>query len=531
MSTKPNTSSNTTERYKAAVREYLRNHGEFVSKEELRANLSLSDWYFDDATFRETFYTSLTHRGQFAASKHIVGHRADRQGFWRPAEAEEDIVFHQQASTKETLTYLAHHRPAGLTAREAKELLARPCYRALDDLVEEDRIVEHYVDDTRCFFHSWENKRDRQVTERKSELVEDISPGDDPADDEYLYLEEILSVMAESAGTSIESTPSPRAAILVMRQLLGDSFRAVERRLHRNHRFQDALEYTDETAVPDQSTMWRAFDDVTPAELRDWLQEMSTELLADADHGGKYAVIDATDIDAWANTRQEIDDGDVEGASWGRHEGSFYGYKAFILVDVAIEQPILIRMETGSRYDSTVSVPLIKEFEQRYDIDELEAVLADAGFDSVENREACQDRLGCPFLHPINPRRSKPLKAIREEIKQIFIDHAEEIDSVDDVFERLSQTTLDEYGVELGNPSDSYIYTAIKERLHRAKRACVERVFSRLQEFAGLNRIRTQKEENVETHVVLSAVALVGTALSAKRQGKPELMRSPSRIL
>ena len=31
--------------------------------------------------------------------------------------------------------------------------------------------------------------------------------------------------------------------------------------------------------------------------------------------------------------------------------------------------------------------------------------------------------------------------------------------------------------------------------------------------------------------MVLSAVALVGTALTAKREGKPELMRSPARIL
>jgi hypothetical protein len=531
MKAKPNKRKNTTERYKAVVREYLRDHKEFASKEELRDKLAVPDWYFDSSTFQEIFYTSLTHRGKYVASKNVIGHRADRQGFWRPEEAEEDIVFHQQEVTKETLTYLACNRPAGLTAKEAKDLLARPCYRALDDLVEEGRIVEESVADTRCFFHPWQDDRETQVSERESEFVEDISPADDPDDHEYLYLDEILDVMTESADESVESIPPTRAATLVLRQLQGDTFRAVERRLRRNDRLQEPLGYDGPTEVPDSTTFWRAHDGVAPDELREWLQEMCAELLAEAEQSGRFAVVDATDVDAWANTRQEIDDGDVEGASWGQHEGSFYGYKAFILVDVAIEQPILIRMETGSRNDSPVSIPLIKEYEQRYDTDKLEAVLADAGFDSAENREACQDRLGCPFLHPINPRRSKPLKTIRDEIKQVFQDNAEEIDSVADVFDRLSQTTLDDYGVELGNPKDSYIYWAIKERLHRAKRACVERVFSRLQEFAGLDRIRTQKEDNVETHVVLSAVALVGTALTAKRVGKPELMRSPSRIL
>ena len=527
----PDKQSNKDTTYKDVVLDYFNRNHCVASKHELRQQLDIPDWYIEQIASSDTFYTSLNHNGRYVASKHLIGHRADREGFWRPSVTEGEAVFHREETTKATLTHLALHRPAGLTASEAKHLLGRSCYRPLDALAANNRIVEEHVGDTRCFFHSWESNRERQRTERKSEAVEDISPSDDPAEDAYLYVEEILSVMRESAAESIGSIPSPRAAILVARQLGADSFRAIERRLHRNHRFQEALDYADPTEIPDSTTIWRAFDEVSSDELRDWLTAMCTELLADAEQSGRYTVVDATDVDAWANTRREIDDGEVEGASWGRHEGSFYGYKAFILVDVAIEQPILIRMETGSQYDSPVMVPLIEEYEERYDTDELEAVLADAGFDSAENRETCRERLGCPFLHPINPRRSKPLKAIRDEIKQIFNDHAEKIDSVDDVFERLTQTTLDDYGVELGNPKDSYIYYAIKERLHRAKRACVERVFARLQEFAGLNRIWTQKDENVETHLVLSAVALVGTALTAKRQGKPELMRSPGRII
>ena len=68
-------------------------------------------------------------------------------------------------------------------------------------------------------------------------------------------------------------------------------------------------------------------------------------------------------------------------------------------------------------------------------------------------------------------------------------------------------------------------------RMHRHLRAGVERVFSRLKSVTGLDRVRARKENNVETHVVLSAVALVVASLTAKRQDEPGLIRSPSRLI
>jgi hypothetical protein len=56
-------------------------------------------------------------------------------------------------------------------------------------------------------------------------------------------------------------------------------------------------------------------------------------------------------------------------------------------------------------------------------------------------------------------------------------------------------------------------------------------VLSRLKSLTGSDRVRARKENNVETHVVLSAVALVAASLTAKRQEKPELTRSPSRLI
>ncbi len=91
----------------------------------------------------------------------------------------------------------------------------------------------------------------------------------------------------------------------------------------------------------------------------------------------------------------------------------------FLVVDAASELPVAITMETGKRNDTVAFEPLI-EFEERYDTDELQAALADAGFDSQGNREFCQDQLDCPLLTSINPRRSSPLATIKEEIKELF---------------------------------------------------------------------------------------------------------------
>jgi len=122
------------------------------------------------------------------------------------------------------------------------------------------------------------------------------------------------------------------------------------------------------------------------------------------------------------------------------------------------------------------------------------------------------------------------LKSIKEEIKQLFEEHGS-FESPYDVLEELPQKLLNDYGVETGTVEETYIFQAVKERMHRDLRSGVERVFSRLKTFTGLNKLKTQKQGNVETHVLLSIVALVTASFTAKKEGKEQLMLSPSRII
>src|SRR6056297_1937783 len=529
-STRSDSSENTAESHKIAVREYLRNHGEVASKQDLRAGTDVPAWYISQISAEDDFYTSLNHNGKYVASKHVIGRRSTHDWFWRPEVDDGIAVFHRKETTKATLKNLAFRRPSGLTPTEANDLLDRQCYRPLRKLAENDEIHAAEQNNTTVYVHSWPSRRDDQLSQRQTDHPTDVTPAD-PAEDGYLYRDELVATFLSVAVSQIQSIPPERAAALVLRQFEGDSFDALERRLRRNHSFREALEYVEPQDVPDGTSLWRAFDDLQPDELCDCLQSMCSEVLADHDHAGEFVVIDGTHIAAWANTREEIENGDVEGASWGHHEGSFYGYKVFLVVDAASELPVAITMETGKRNDTTAFEPLIEDFDERYDTDNLQAALADAGFDSQDNREFCHEELDCPLLTAINPRRSSSLKQIKEEIRQLFKEREEGFDSPYDALEELPQQLLSDYGVEVGSVEETYIFQAIKERMHRHLRAGVERVFSRLKSFTGLDRVRARKEDNVETHVVLSAVALVAASLTAKRHDKPGLIRSPSRLI
>jgi len=317
-----------TTAYKRTVRAYLLTHDEVASKAELRAGTDVPAWYINQIGSTEMFYTSLNQNRQYVASKHIIGHRSTHDGFWRPDVDDGVAVFHRKETTKATLKHLAFNRPSGITSPEATDLLGRRCYRPLQKLVEEQEIHTAEWHDTTVYTHSWPSRRDDQLSQRDTDQPTDVTP-DDSAEDGYLYRDELVGTFLSVAVSQIQSISPERAAALVLRQFEGDSFDALERRLRRNHSFRDALDYVEPADVPDGTSLWRAFDDLQPEELRDCLQSMCGEMLAEHDHAGEFVVIDGTHIAAWANTRDEIDDGDVEGASWGHQKGNSMGTRCF----------------------------------------------------------------------------------------------------------------------------------------------------------------------------------------------------------
>jgi hypothetical protein len=153
--------------------------------------------------------------------------------------------------------------------------------------------------------------------------------------------------------------------------------------------------------------LWRAFNDLTKEELKDCLQTLVSEVLAktETDHAGRFLVVDGTHVEAWANTREWIENGDVEGAAWGKHEGTFYGYQVMLLVDPAVELPVAIMVRPGNEAEKTLFAPLIEDFTERYDTDEFdcEAVFADAEYDTKGTRKEAKEVLEAPLATGIIP--------------------------------------------------------------------------------------------------------------------------------
>lgn len=534
---KPDTESNTIQEYKASVLAYLRKNDGVASKDELRRNTTVPDWYITQISTTETFCTSLSHNGRYVASKQLVGTRSDHEGFWHPEVDDGSAVFHREESTKATLKTLAFNRQSGLTPAEAGDLLDRDCYQPLADLAADGEItrVERDVPtNTIVYTHRWPSRHEDQVDNRRTDHPVDLDTPE-PPEHTFLLRETLLRVFIQASTESIDSAPNERVAACLLRQFEGDSFLALETRLRRNHSLQDVLGYESPDDVDDATTLWRTFDDLTKEELKDCLQTLTSEAMekTETDQTGRFLVVDGTHVDAWANTRENIENGELEGAAWGKHEGNFYGYQVMLLVDPATELPVGILVRPGNEAEKTLFPILGEEFTERYDTDEFdcEVVFGDAEYDTADAREAAEEILDAPLATGINPRRSAPLKALKEEIKEVFKKHGDEIETPYDALDRLSQTLLSDYGVELGSVKESYLYRAIKERMNRHLRSSVERVIGRLKEFTGMNGVRARKESSAHTHILLSAVALATVAVTAHRVGKPSLMRSPSRVI
>jgi hypothetical protein len=143
--------------------------------------------------------------------------------------------------------------------------------------------------------------------------------------------------------------------------------------------------------------------------------------------------------------------GAVEDTSWDKYEGSFYGYKIHMVMDTATELPVAIGTATGGRNDSVQFVSLLEEVQERYDVDGLEAVFGDAGFD----RHAKRGVLGTDGSAATDLEQSAAVGAAEDplvgEIEQVFEEHGDESETTRDSLELLPKQLLSDYDVEVGN--------------------------------------------------------------------------------
>ena len=442
-------------------------------------------------------------------------------------------IFHIKRQTKLILSYLVSNRPWGLTEAEAEKLLGRKCTRALNDLVAVNAIQVKLIHGERIFLHRIHKKADMQIHHRKTNPkfnLDDEAEESEKAKTGFITYEEYCQTFRQvlSEMDNLPQVPIGRIATLLLAYNTNHSLRTAETWYAFNPRIRKAMGLL--WAI-DHTTLARAFDSISERFLKELFHKLVLKLHDNEVISGKFLVVDATHIYAYANTRKDTNKHPVEGADWGNHHGSFFGYKVHILIDAESELPISMILSPGNDFDSIHFMPLMEDFDSHYDFEEVIAVLADGAYDVKTFRKVVKDTTGGLYLPACNPRRSKILKVMKKTVKNLFDRHGDKIHSVQDGFRYLGQTFLSDFGENFCSSKGSKLVELIAERLHRPLRAGVERVFSRLKALTSFERPKTKRLESVRKTIWFCLIGQLVQAMTADAKGLPGAMRKRTALV
>jgi len=499
-------------------------HHPVATKEQLAQATGLSVKTIE-ANVGKRLLTSLNADHKYLTLKGRVAREHDRQGFYRHKLNKGEVaIFHVKGDAASTLRYLARTIPWGLTQAEADELLGRDCSRPLNALVEEGRLRRVKLNGILIYTHPWPKRAALQLNHRRTNERVCPPPPKDEGEKPTVFLEDIMETFRDVVSgvkTVPVTVPKGQFCSFLLMTMTDDTYRGDALLLRTNDRVRRACGVgTGE--VLDHTTMCRIFNSghLSEAVLEDILKAMVDDLREMGVIKGRYLVVDATHLFAWYNTSRDTNKYPLPGAAWGQHQGSFFGYKVHILIDAESELPVAARITPGNEHDSPSLMPLVKDFKERYDAQEVLALFADGAYDDKELRRGVEEELGCHLFAAINPRRSNILKHIKELVRELFERHGGNIKTVQDALRLLPQKLLTDFGAALGSEEEGRLVLAIKERMNRHLRVAVERVFSRLKRFTGLERPRTRVAERVRRHVLWRLIGMVLLALTAHRVGK-----------
>ena len=419
-----------------------------------------------------------------------------------------------------------------MAEKEAEQLLGRDCKRPLRELEKNNSIQSRIISGDRVYLNRVNKKADIQVKERR--INPRFKTEEQDEDDEekigYIKYEDFCKTFKEAVSEMDEPCPvsDDRISTLLMMFNTNRSLRTMETWVRFNDRVKNAVGLDWDI---DHSTMCREMGQIDEKYLKKLFHHLVLKLHDKGIITGKYLVVDATHIYAFCNTRKDTKQYGVEGATWGDHHGSFYGYKIHILIDAESELPVAMIFSTGKDHDLTHFVPLLDDHVKNNDLGELEALLADAGYDVKTFRKEVLQKTGGIFLPACNPRKSKVLQRMKARVKKLFDTHGDKIQSVEDGFRYLGQTFLTNFGIELDDPSDNKLVELITERLHRPLRAGVERVFSRLKALTSFENPKARDLSTVKKTVWFCLIGQLVQAKTAVEKGLKGSMRKRTSLV
>lgn len=461
----------------------------------------------------ESVSTSLNHDREYIASREYVSEHCDRKGFWN----KDGKVFHTDGGIAQVL-YRLIRTPWGVTEAEAEKLTGRECGRKLRAMVDGNEAKKASVNGT--WVYGRVRQFDLQLKERLTNVRVKIPSNDENSECVIIPLEEVLKTLNEE---NLHSETLINITANLVGLLKSASYRDMEKIISVDARIASICG-VDRTSGLDHTTICKRFGALQEITLKRLFTGLVKELQQLGVIKGRYLVVDATHLFAWASQKTKRDES-LPFAAWGMHLDYFYGYKVHMLIDAEAELPIGILITPGNPHDSGTYIPLIKRAKEDLDLDNVIAVFADGAYDDPALRKETRKILGCELYAAINPRRSKPLKAIKDRIKNIFERWGDKIRTIGDALRYFGQRLLTEFGIDPGTNEESYLVHALKERMNRHLRVPVERVWSRFKFATDLERPMFRKPTSIRKRVYLGFIAMLLVARTAIRIGIPEAMR------
>jgi hypothetical protein len=455
--------------------------------------------------------TSLNCDREYIASRRFISKHCDRKGFWRKGGK----VFHVSGSISAVLKQLVTLTPWGLTEAEAEKLTGRECGRMLRAMVEQDKIQRASIN--AVWVYGRKRNFSQQLKERMTNDRVKIPSADNDRENDFIPLEEILSTLN---GENLHTETLTDLTTSLVMLLKSASYRDMDVILRLDARVRSLCGVKNASGL-DYTTLCKRFGALQEITLKRLFTKLVRELQQVGTIQGRYLVVDATHLFAWASAKTKKDRS-LPFAAWGEHLDSFYGYKVHILIDGEAELPIGVRITPGNPHDSVMYLPLLRKAKADLELDNVIAVFADGAYDDKLLRKGTKQVLHCELYAAMNPRRSARLQAIKARIKDVFDRWGDRIATIDDALRYFGQKLLNEFGIILGTDEESYLVHALKERMNRHIRIAVERVWSRLKFATDFERPMFRKPSSVRKRVYLGIIAMLLVAKTAIRLGIPE---------
>jgi hypothetical protein len=356
-----------------------------------------------------------------------------------------------------------------------------------------------------------------QLKERMTNNRVKIPSANDDQENDFIPLEEILITLNEENLHQETYTNLTTSLVMLLKSA---SNRDMDNILRLDARVRSLCGIENASGL-DYTTLCKRFGALQEITLKRLFTKLVRELQQVGTIQGRYLVVDATHLFAWASAKTKKDRS-LPFAAWGEHLDSFYGYKVHILIDGEAELPIGVRITPGNPHDSGMYLPLIRKAKEDLELDNVVAVFVDGAYDDKLLRKGTRQVLHCELYAAMNPRRSVRLQAIKARIKDVFDRWGDKITTIEDALRHFGQKFLTEFGITLGTDEESYLVHALKERMNRHIRVAVERVWSRLKFATDFERPMFRKPSSVRKRVYLGIIAMLLVARTAVRLGIPE---------